>query len=201
MSTNGRMHLATNGGSMVTKMKYDLPQWGEVQSNEKAITNLFSYAGMANRYRITDNSEKEDAFIVHLPDKTVRFERIGMKLYVFKPPTTMKAENNENALMLNIVEECKTFYTEHQFERAKQACDLFHSMGTPLIKDFKAIVRLNPINDNPVTTNDIKIEEKSFGPAIGTLKGKTTRYKPLPVMNDYIEIPEELIESQHEVTF
>ena len=124
-----------------------------------------------------------------------------MKLYVFKPPTTMKAENNENALMLNIVEECKTFYTEHQFERSKQACDLFHSMGTPLIKDFKAIVRLNPINDNPVTTNDIKIEEKSFGPAIGTLKGKTTRYKPLPVMNDYIEIPEELIESQHEVTF
>jgi hypothetical protein len=91
MSTNGSMHLATNGGSMVTNMKADLPQWGEVWFNEKAITNIFSYAEMADRYRITYDSEKEDAFIVHLPDKPVRFKRIGINLYVFKPTTKIKA--------------------------------------------------------------------------------------------------------------
>jgi hypothetical protein len=91
MSTNGSMHLATNGGSMVTNMKADYPQWGEVWFNEKAITNIFSYAEMADRYRITYyDSEKEDAFIVHLPDKTVRFKRIGINLYVFKPTTKLK---------------------------------------------------------------------------------------------------------------
>ena len=101
------MHLATNGGSMVTNMKADLPQWGEVWFNENVITNIFSYAEMADRYRITYHSEKEDAFIVHLLDKKpVRFERIGMNLYVFKPPssTTVKAKN---AQMLNTVEENK----------------------------------------------------------------------------------------------
>ena len=125
------MHLATNGGSMVTNMKADLPQWGEVWFNEKAITNIFSYAEMADRYRITYDSEKEDAFIVHLPDKPVRFKRIGINLYVFKPTTTIKAEN---AQMFNSVEENKKFYTERQFERAKRARDLFHALGTPSIK-------------------------------------------------------------------
>jgi hypothetical protein len=88
MSNNGYMHLATNGGSMVTNTKADLPQWGEVWFNDKAITNIFSYNEMADRYRISYyDSEKEDAFIVHLPEKPVRFERIKMNLYaVFRPP-------------------------------------------------------------------------------------------------------------------
>ena len=152
---------------------------------------------MADGYRITYDSEKEDAFIVHLPDKPVRFERIGMKLYIFKPPTTIKAEN---AQMFNTLEEEKTFYTEHQFQRAKQAHDLYHALGTPSFNDFKAIICMNTINNNPVTTDDIKIAEKIFGPDIGTLKGKTTRCKPLPVMNDYIKIPKEFLRAQREVT-
>ena len=82
-----------------------------------------------------------------------------MNLYVFKPPTTIKTEN---ALMLNTVEENKTFYTERQFERAKRARDLFHALGTPSINDFKAIFRMNTINNNPVTTDDIKVAEKIF---------------------------------------
>ena len=111
---------------MVNNMKADLPQWVEVWFNDKAITNIFSYAKMADRYMITYESEKEDAFIVHLPDKPVWFERIGINLYVFKPHTAVKAEN---ALMLKIVEENKTFYTERQVERAKRARDLFHALG------------------------------------------------------------------------
>ena len=113
-----------------------------------------------------------------------------MNLYVFKPPTTIKAEN---ALMFNTVEENKKFYTERELERAKQACDLFHALDTPSINDFKARICMNTINNNPVTTDDIKIAKKIFGPDVGTLKGKTTCRKPLPVVNDYIEIPKELI--------
>jgi hypothetical protein len=70
----------------------------------------------------------------------------------------------------------------------------------PSINDFKAILLMNTINDNPVTTNDFKSTEKIFGPDIGRVNGKTTRRKLLRVVDDYIEIPEELIEAQHEVT-
>jgi hypothetical protein len=74
MSTNGSMHLVTNCGSMVTKMKADLPQWGDAWFYEKPITNIFSsYAEMADKYRINYDSDREDAFIVHFPDKPVLF--------------------------------------------------------------------------------------------------------------------------------
>jgi hypothetical protein len=58
---------------------------------------------------------------------------------------------------------------------------------------------MNLIANNPVTTEDIEIAEEIFGPDIGSLKGKTTRRKPAPVINDYIEIPPELTTKQQDV--
>ena len=58
-SDNGEMQLKTNGGTLVTTQKADLPQWGEVWYNENAITNIFSYAEMADKYRITYDSERK----------------------------------------------------------------------------------------------------------------------------------------------
>jgi hypothetical protein len=51
-----------------------------------------------------------------------------------------------------------------------------------------------------VNTDDIKIAEKIFGPDINTLKGKTTRRKLLPVVDDYTKIPSKLIRAQRKVT-
>jgi predicted HAD superfamily hydrolase len=42
----------------------------------------------------------------------------------------------------------------------------------PLINDMKAIIQMNTIKNNPVTTEDINITEKMFGPDISSLKGK-----------------------------
>ncbi|KAI2512474.1 Reverse transcriptase (RNA-dependent DNA polymerase) [Fragilaria crotonensis] len=160
-----------------------------------AITNIISYAEMADRYRITYDSGKEDAFVVHLSDdKTVRFTRHGNNLYVFKPPIKKQVQ------LLNTVEENKTFFTQRQFERAKRARDLYHALGTPSISDFKAMLRMNTIIGNPVTTEDIVMAEQIFGTDIGRIKGKTTRRKPAPVVDDYIEIPKELIATQRNVT-
>ena len=54
---------------------------------------------------------------------------------------------------------------------------------------------MNAIRANPVTTGDIVIAEKIFGPDIGALKGKTTCRKPAPIVDDYIKIPEELVQN------
>ena len=40
-----------------------------------------------------------------------------------------------------------------------------------------------------------------FGPYIGTIKWKTTRTKPVPVVDDIIEIPSELVQVQEDVIF
>ena len=58
----------------------------------------------------------------------------------------------------------------------------------------------NAIRNNPVTLEDINIAERIFGPEIGRIKGTTTRTKPTPVTSNYIEIPEELMNNQKNVT-
>ena len=42
--------------------------------------------------------------------------------------------------------------------------------------------------------------EKVFCPDIGHLKGKSTRHKPIPIVDNKIEIPDELLEVQKDVT-
>jgi hypothetical protein len=59
---------------------------------------------------------------------------------------------------------------------------------------------MNTIKNNPVTLEDVKISEMIFGSDIGRIKVNTTRIKPIPVVSDYIEIPQELIEKQQDIT-
>jgi hypothetical protein len=73
-------------------------------------------------------------------------------------------------------------------------------MGTPSIPDLVAILRMNIVKDNPITIEDIKLAERIFGPDVATLKGKTTRRKPLVVVEDMISIPRELVQAQQHVT-
>jgi hypothetical protein len=100
---------------------------------------------------------------------------------------------------MTTVQENKAFFTERQFQQAKKARDLYNALGSPRVKYFKAILQMNFIKNNPVTLADIKIAENIFGPDIGSLKGKTMRRKPSPVVSDYIKIPSELIQAQQDV--
>ena len=78
-SKNNLLDLMTNAGVLRTKHKATVPGWGEVWFNPHAITNIFSYAEMAQHHCITYDSNKEDAFIVHLPDKQVKFAGLMRK--------------------------------------------------------------------------------------------------------------------------
>jgi hypothetical protein len=75
-----------------------------------------------------------------------------------------------------------------------------YSLGYPSINDLKAIIQINAIKNNPVTTEDVDIAQKIFGPNIVTLKGKTTHCTPVPIIEDQIKIPRELITTQYAIT-
>ena len=201
--------VETNGGTFDVRHQAQVEGFGTVWYDETSITNIFSHAEMADRYRITyDNHDKVngDSFVVHLPQKAVTFRRLTNKLYVHKPGESNKSgvhqvsRSGTGTNLVNTVEENRNFYTPRQFERAKRARDMYHAIGTPSIADFKAVIRMNAIGNNPVTTKDIDLAEKIFGPDIGQLKGKSTRRAPVHVVENEIEIPRELIRSQQDLT-
>jgi hypothetical protein len=56
--TNEMLELSTNGGDLFTNKKATVPGYGEVWYDPDAITNIFSFAEMENKYRITYDSSK-----------------------------------------------------------------------------------------------------------------------------------------------
>ena len=52
---------------------------------------------------------------------------------------------------------------------------MLHTLGYPLVVDLKTIIKMNMIQDNPVTESDIKLMEHLYGHDISTIKGNTTR--------------------------
>ena len=68
------------------------------------------------------------------------------------------------------------------------------------VDDLKAMIRMNVIKNNMVTTKDINLAERAFGPDIATIKSVTTHQKPDPVVDQQIEIPEELLSLHEAVT-
>jgi hypothetical protein len=90
-------------------------------------------------------------------------------------------------------------YMLRQFERAKEARELYHIVGTPAMNNFKSLLLMNVIQNCPVTVEHVNISEKIFGPDMSSLKGKSTRRKPKPVRSDLIEIPQEIITKHHDI--
>jgi hypothetical protein len=66
--------------------------------------------------------------------------------------------------------------------------------------NLKGAICMNLIRDNPVTNKDVDLAEHIFGSDVGTIKGKMTRGKALPKIDEHIKIPEELISVHEDVT-
>ena len=59
---------------------------------------------------------------------------------------------------------------------------------------------MNSIKNCSVTTEDIDLAKKTYGPDAESLTGKTVHQSPAPVVNGVIEIPRELIASHNKNT-
>ncbi|WP_371077836.1 hypothetical protein, partial [Salmonella enterica] len=79
------LHLMTNGREITTTTKATVKGFGDVWYDPDSIANIFSFAELKDKHKITYDSSKEDAFIIHLPNKTVKFTRTSEGLYIYKP--------------------------------------------------------------------------------------------------------------------
>jgi hypothetical protein len=74
------------------------------------------------------------------------------------------------------------------------------AMGTPTVDNLKSTICMNLIKNNMVTTDNIDLATKAYGRDVGGIKGKTTISKPTPVTSNIVEIPDELLEVQQDLT-
>lgn len=83
--------LATNAGVMETNKEGNVNQQAGIPVNDKVwfdkdtITNVFGLANMVKRHRVTIDSTKENAFIVHTPEGPIRFGITADNLYAYCP--------------------------------------------------------------------------------------------------------------------
>ena len=193
--------MSTNGGPISSSKKCDVPYFPNVWFNKNSITNIISLKDMTSKFRVTLDSDKEKALLVHMPDKIVKFKQMRNGLYALNPlEETNYTLKDDKYQLVNTIQENMNFLTPRQQKKARMARDLYHAMGTPSINDLRAMIRMNLIRNNQVTTQDLELAERAYGKDIATLKGKTTRSKPMPVMNDLIDIPNELLEVHKDVT-
>jgi hypothetical protein len=97
------------------------------------------------------------------------------------------------------VSENESFYKQRQRDR-----ELLHALTCPTIAGLKRAIKMNSIQNCPVTVEDINLAEAIYGldvPSLDvpSLKGKLTRGFPSPVVQDYIEIPPELLFLQQQI--
>ena len=98
--SNEKLILAANAGTKQNNMKAHVPSHGNVWFDQDAIANTFSFANMKKKYQITYDSNKEDAFKVHMNGKILEFKVTPQGLYCCKVskshPERMKKAKQKN---------------------------------------------------------------------------------------------------------
>jgi hypothetical protein len=79
------LELATNAGPKTTKQEVaDIPGFSTVWYNKTAKANIFGLSDLKKKHKITFDSEKEDAFIVHTDDGNMKFKCNPKGWYTFE---------------------------------------------------------------------------------------------------------------------
>ena len=155
---------------------------------------------MTDKFRVTMDSKEELALLVHMPDKIVKFKQFSNGLYAMDPNDETSFEvTKEPFQFLSTVKDNMKFLSKRQQGRAKKAHELYEAMGTPTVDDLKAMIRMNLIKNNVVTTDDVNLATKAYRPDVSGIKGKTTRKTPTTVESNIVEIPDELLEIQQDL--
>ena len=82
--------MQMNAGLKLLKLDGDLKGFGVAKYDPSHMANIMRFSHMADRYHVTYDNKKEDAFVVHDKEKdtTVRFRRDGAYTHTNHPRNT-----------------------------------------------------------------------------------------------------------------
>ena len=200
-----KIELDTNAGSRIVDQVGEVSGVGTVYFNKNGIANIFALKDLIKSHRVRYDSNAEDAFIVEVNGRDVKFAANKQGLYVFNFTQTyldnVKKKNKQitGGQHMQSVKKQLEGFTKREVERADQARKFYHMVGAPTLENLKMVIRQNLFKNCPVTTQDVNLAEKIFGSDISTLKGRSTRPRPEVMIDDSIDIPEELIRGNESI--
>ena len=173
------MNSLANGGSMVYNKvgTLNLLQNISVYYNPESIANILSMAHVTSTYRVTMDSDVEDAIFVHIGDnETLKFTRCGNGLYYYDTNSKTK-QTVAPYILFSTVAANKQYYTSREIQGADEARILQSRIGWPSDSDYKNIIMTNQVTDCSTTPDNIVTGNAIYGPMVPILQGKMVRKK------------------------
>ena len=189
-----RMKIQCNARTRVTNLVGDLPGYGPVWFDSRAIANVLSLKLVKERYHVKYNSNKKEGFVVTKPNgEQFNFTESPSGLHYLDMSNPNPSKNVHTTLVVNTVAENKKKYTNNDYLHAMRARELQIIVGQPSTVTFVDLLKRNVIANCPITPADVEAAEHIFGPDIWLLKGKTTRRNPPIVDSLVIPIPTNIL--------
>ena len=122
-----------------------------VYYNPKSLMNIIAFCDTRKRFRITMDTDKEVAILVHIgEDRIMRSVEIGAGLYIWKP------EHNSNLInkrvssysFLNLVSKSKSNFTRREIRRIDEVKSLYINMGVSGYKKFYRALETNYLRES-----------------------------------------------------
>jgi hypothetical protein len=198
-STGGSINVHCNAGTVTVRQQGligDYPT--RVWYNPKGIANIMSLNNITKHYRVTMDTAKKNAIILHRHDGSqIEFTPCakGLYKYALQPDETLQ----DFWSMVTTVASRAQQYTQRQYKEATLARRVQNIIMRPGSREFMD-TSIQHLRNCPVTKHHIQTAEDIFGPNLGSLKGKTTYRAPGHVAGHIIPVPPAILGAHQNVT-
>ena len=139
---NDRMRIQCNARTRVTNLVGDLPGYGPVWFDPRAIANVLSLKLVKEKYHIEYSSKKGDGFVVTKPTgERFNFVQSGSGLHYLDTTLQNTCKMTGTALVVNTAKQNKKNYTNNEYLCALRARELQVTMGRPVLQPLSKLSR------------------------------------------------------------
>jgi hypothetical protein len=171
--------------------------------NSDGVANILSLYHVMRQYCVSTDSTKGQAIIVHNNNGThLRFEPSARGLYKHELPTNNISSLKDTWLMMlsvSTVKESMSKFSKFAYQHAIEAQRLQNIIIRPPSQKYRDVI-LDHLRDSKVTKADIDAAEQTFGPNVGSIKGKTVCHSTDPVTPSIDAVPFEVMKLHGNIT-
>ena len=187
-----------NAGAARTDQIGDLKGFGTVWFYEDGIANVISLGLLTNKFRVTMDSDIDNALHVHKSNGDVRrFHRGDNNLYYYD---VRAAHAEETLLAIVTVKGQQGQFSGIDRKRAERAMKLQEIVGYPSDKDFLRMIDNKVMRNCSITRRDIKLARQIYGKNKAAIQGKSVRTQVRHVREELSLVPESVLRNYKEVT-